>query len=652
MGTINIGMGSAPGLIIPGTDNAQAWQLSNIFDGIRRIPAFFRRINPALPGSPGSMLKRFVIASAPDLHGKYDELVRFKTFIDLIKDDSSLSPTDVVWGLMAAGDVGLDMPTKAEFMTLLAEFATIGASYGVDLLALIDDHDSNSGNSNTTAIVLSKLEQRQALIDPIINSVSGIVSDVLNADACYYYKDYDGGTSFKVRVIALDQSDMSQDITGDSYTYPIHGATNLSQEQLTWLAEVALAVPSVDWHVMIFSGRSIGQAATYNTSHTAVQQLIDAFTQQGTVIMNDATADFAFTLNEDFSVINGFYGTVVGWFYGSGHIPLVQKYTINGREYNNIELPAADQQTIGWNRQANTGITDMMTFIVADTEDRRIFLLRYGNPCNVNGIGLPFGDFGIDSMINYFCAEYQDIYNSFVTKPSDSIAIAQNKIVWSLVNAGVWTKLDIFYLFAQTTNDDDEALVNWINPGTFDAILVNAPAFVALEGFSGNGTNARIDSYNPTASAVNYALNSASYGIYVRTNVAENKDDCGALTGANRAYLETRSAGDGAVFSINDTTASGAASTDSRGMWIASRMPGPLKNLYRNGALHTAAGAVAATGIPDDEFEFLSCSFLHGYCTKQESLGFLGGGLSVDEVIAITNAVETYMDSNLKGIIT
>ena len=194
---------------------------------------------------------------------------------------------------------------------------------------------------------------------------------------------------------------MPQDVVGSDYKYTMQSATNYSQAQLTWLAETALALPSSDWHVIIFGHESLVVAADYNTSHTAVQNIIDAYAVQGTVSMNDTTEDFEFSLDIDFSVINGFDGNVIGYFYGHGHIPIIAKTTINGSQYNNIEIPSAIQSSIGYNRQLLTGASDIMTFIVVNPTDKVIYLLRYGLACDIEGDGLPFGDYGIDTAITY-----------------------------------------------------------------------------------------------------------------------------------------------------------------------------------------------------------------------------------------------------------
>jgi len=368
------------------------WQLAQDVAGIRRIPAFFKRINPLSPGSPGSMLNRFVITSAPDTHEHFASLPRLKKFINLVNTNNNVSAH------VMQGDILTDKETKALALTASAEFEAICDEFPIDVLPGIGNHDTNSYFSNETAVVLSKTEQREKVLNVALDNVDDVVFDAANPNTCYYYKDYlDDG--YKVRVIHIDLYDMPQDVDGDSYKYVIYAHINYSNKQLNWLANIALNLPSSDYHVIMFGHQTMGATASYNTSGTAFLNIIDAFVTQGSVNMTDETADFAFDLDVDFSVINGFNGNFVGYFYGHGHVPLVGVTTINGNDYNNIELPAADTQSIGYYRI--NGTTDMATFIVLDTEDRRIFLLRYGNPCDVNGVGLPYGDLGIDTPITY-----------------------------------------------------------------------------------------------------------------------------------------------------------------------------------------------------------------------------------------------------------
>lgn len=248
-------------------------------------------------------------------------------------------------------------------------------------------------------------------------------------------------------------------------------------------------------------------------------------------------------------------------------------------------------------------------------------------------------------------AEYTAVYNSFTTPPSAAIAEAQNTMVATLVSGGVWSQLDLFYLFAQTTNGDSEALKNWINPGTYDATNVSTLAFVALEGFTGKSLHYLNTNYNPTSHATNYTQNDACMGIYLRTDVDEAKNDFGHFTNPG-TYLRARTSGD-AQLRLNGSVTSNTANTDSRGMFVGVRVDAANVILYINKVADS--NTAASGGIPNSDTFILSANNGSGgssnSCTKQAACFFLGGGLTAGEVTIITDAVEVYMDSNSKGII-
>jgi len=254
-------------------------------------------------------------------------------------------------------------------------------------------------------------------------------------------------------------------------------------------------------------------------------------------------------------------------------------------------------------------------------------------------------------------AQYQTVYDSFTTKPSAAIAAAQNTMVAALVAAGVWTKLDVLYIFAQTTNGAGEALKNWKLPGTYDATLVNAPAFVALEGFTGAATKYIRTNWNPNSNGVNYTLDSAFGAIYIRTNVKENSADFGAKDATHfAAYLATRwiSGVDGDLYGrINTSVSSQIANTDSRGMFVISRETNNIVRVYRNKAQIIDA-AVASSIIPNKEM-YILCYNNNGVAdflsTKQVSFYAAGAKLLQADVNSLTDAFEVYMDSNGKGVI-
>ena len=108
------------------------------------------------------------------------------------------------------------------------------------------------------------------------------------------------------------------------------------------------------------------------------------------------------------------------------------------------------------------------------------------------------------------------------TAPSASQQTLQNTLVTDLKTAGVWNKLDVFYVFA-TDGDSDFATLNWKAPSSHQVTKINSPTFTANSGFTGDGSSSYLDTnYNPATSGTNYTLNDASISIWNNTFVLNN----------------------------------------------------------------------------------------------------------------------------------
>ena len=250
--------------------------------------------------------------------------------------------------------------------------------------------------------------------------------------------------------------------------------------------------------------------------------------------------------------------------------------------------------------------------------------------------------------------DFQAVYDAFTTKPSSTYGGYWNTMVESI--GTYWDSLDVFYFYAVHTNGDGEALINWTNPGTYDATAYNAPTFTAYEGFTGDGSSAYIDcNWNPSANGVNFVQNSASAGCYVRTNKQEDRAVIGVVEGLNGVYIYPRDnsyVGDKILSKLNDDTYSEVSNTDSRGMFITSRLQASDKYVYKNasGTQHIET----STSIPNLNLFALAINSAGSPCevsTNQISCAFAGAGLSQTAVNVITDAIETCMDSMSKGII-
>jgi hypothetical protein len=116
-----------------------------------------------------------------------------------------------------------------------------------------------------------------------------------------------------------------------------------------------------------------------------------------------------------------------------------------------------------------------------------------------------------------FDADYQSVLDYATTQdytlPSAGQQVLQNQLLVDLKDAGVWSKLDTFAVFA-TDGNSDFALIDWKRLSQYTA--VNSPTFTTNGGFTGNGTSAYVNTnFNPSTSGVNYTLNDAGRFYWV-----------------------------------------------------------------------------------------------------------------------------------------
>ncbi len=266
----------------------------------------------------------------------------------------------------------------------------------------------------------------------------------------------------------------------------------------------------------------------------------------------------------------------------------------------------------------------------------------------VHKVGL--GTKGLIKSGSPFPTEYKAIYDQYTTKPNSLEANAWSAFVKTLVDSGDWNELDLLLIFASHINNDSEALIDWINPEGDKASLINSPTFTKNEGFTGNGSNAYINTnYNPSVDGVKYSQNSASLGIYCRTNVQESIFDFG-LSASSKTYGQLRNASGNYLFRINDSSNLSGVNSDSRGMYILKRTGATAREAYKN-KVSLGSDSASSSGVANLDFYVLSLNnngSPTGYSTKQIAMFFAGSAnINVD---TITDAFETAMDALGKGL--
>jgi hypothetical protein len=223
-----------------------------------------------------------------------------------------------------------------------------------------------------------------------------------------------------------------------------------------------------------------------------------------------------------------------------------------------------------------------------------------------------------------------------------------------LVADGVWTKLDVLYIFA--TANSTSALLNLVS-SNFTGVAHGSPAFVADRGFTGvdGSTTVYIDTqFNPTtATGPQFTTNSCHVSAWSNTDVTAGASG-GALIGdyqsgtTNITHIVAKNASAQATFRINDGTASGAfSSSSSIGHWVASRTGASASAGYNNGSLFASPNAAAGT-LQNFPFAVLAengAGGIVGGTACELAMASIGAGLTATDVNNLYNRVANYLSA-------
>ena len=217
-----------------------------------------------------------------------------------------------------------------------------------------------------------------------------------------------------------------------------------------------------------------------------------------------------------------------------------------------------------------------------------------------------------------------------------------NTLIAGLRTDGNLTKLDRLWLFANTTTGN--AVIDVI--GNNAATLVNAPAFVADQGYTGDGATSYMNlQFTPSTQGTNFVQNSASMGFYSRTDsIQGNKVDLGSDNGTIYNKIYGRDTG-GVIYSyINDTSATmpSAAAANSLGLISVRRTDATNCAVFQNG---TSLLAYTGNSGIIDNVQYALASNDAGtplrFTTRQLSCIYFGSG-AIDQS-ALYTRIQQYM---------
>lgn len=228
-----------------------------------------------------------------------------------------------------------------------------------------------------------------------------------------------------------------------------------------------------------------------------------------------------------------------------------------------------------------------------------------------------------------------------------------SQLFTDLKAGGLFAKFDCFWILAH----EIQALAyrNAIKRA-HDCTAVNAPAWVADRGSQGNGSSSYLNTnYRPNTHKVNFSLNSGYMFIYCRTNAAANTFDMGSQAAASsqRSDVLSRTTGNTAGGSINQTIGQAFTTTTSLGLTAVSRTASNVFTAFRNGAV-LGSNATASTGVNDKDV------YIHArnsgtapelFSNRQLAMVGIGAGFSTAENLALFNIIESYLDAIGAGVV-
>lgn len=190
---------------------------------------------------------------------------------------------------------------------------------------------------------------------------------------------------------------------------------------------------------------------------------------------------------------------------------------------------------------------------------------------------------------------YRAILNYATTQeyalPSEPQQALQEQFIKELKEAGIWSLLDILYVFA-TDGDDDFACINWKSPGNFSCIQNGGPTFTTDEGFTGDGDDAYLNTqWIPNTHGVNYTANNPGMFIHINNN-RQDEIVAGALqlSPSINVRLRPRNADDDIQYAIHTTTITSVENTNSIGFYHWYLDNQSASAVAKNGSVNAGAG--------------------------------------------------------------
>jgi len=239
---------------------------------------------------------------------------------------------------------------------------------------------------------------------------------------------------------------------------------------------------------------------------------------------------------------------------------------------------------------------------------------------------------------NVYEAETTALVSRFTVPPTSERKVAINDVVKSLKDAGVWSKLDAFYVYAGA--DSQAARQNWV-ANQYNAVAVNAPTFTVDRGYTPDGSTSYLDTgFNPTtAASPKFVQDNCHMGAWHLTDL----DNGGASSfdnGNGPARIINTSALSTQFRSQSGTNVTVIDDYAKHKVWSRS---GAAAREYYNDGVGTSSGTEASTTLTNFAFGVGRTAAAAAFGRNQCAVYHFGSNLTADNVSAIKAALRTYL---------
>ncbi len=261
---------------------------------------------------------------------------------------------------------------------------------------------------------------------------------------------------------------------------------------------------------------------------------------------------------------------------------------------------------------------------------------------NFGTLGTGFGGLGRGGATGYTFvnAEAAAVSAAMAAAGADPSA-ARDALIDTLVGAwktaGTWAKRDNIQIYA--AHASAAALINWKNPGTGNATLVNSPTFTTDRGIATDGLTQEIDTgFNPSTFGGSFTQNSANFSIWSRSSSVYTGATAGWFDGSDGIAIQSKNGTGNALWRINQASATTSSSTTNGvGYFSANRDGAGSHTLYYNGS-SIGTGTNASTALNNSTLRVgrLTASSYQAFdCSAMLAGGSLSGTEVADEYAAL-----------------